>query len=107
MNDAWLHSLLLAFCPENIAQSQYVVIMIPNLDQFVKIIYGYIWLFPEIGVPPVIIHLNGTFHYKPTIVGIPHLWKPRYETTDQIFLQSKDASRTTHVTGKVMESHHC
>ena len=32
--------------------------------------------FPEIGVPPVIIHFHGIFHYKPTILGYLHLWKP-------------------------------
>ena len=25
-----------------------------------------------------IIHFNGIFHYKPTILGIPHFWKPLY-----------------------------
>ena len=25
---------------------------------------------------PQIIHFNGMFHYKPTILGYPHLWKP-------------------------------
>ena len=29
------------------------------------------------GVPPVIIHFNKKFHYKPTIfLGYLHLWKP-------------------------------
>ena len=28
-------------------------------------VYIYIWKFPEIGVPPVIIHFNEMFHYKP------------------------------------------
>ena len=30
------------------------------------------WRFPEIGVPTVIIHLNGILHYKPSICGYPH-----------------------------------
>jgi hypothetical protein len=30
------------------------------------------WGYPEI------IHLNRIFHYKPTILGIPYLWKPPY-----------------------------
>ena len=30
------------------------------------------------GVPPVIIHFNGVFPYKPSIWGYPHLWKPPY-----------------------------
>ena len=25
---------------------------------------------------PQIIHFNGTFHYKPSIMGVPNLWKP-------------------------------
>ena len=37
-----------------------------------------IWRFPEIGVPPVIIHFSRIFPYKPSILGIPHLWKPPY-----------------------------
>ena len=38
--------------------------------------------FPEIGLPlvtpgyPQIIHLNCFLHYKPSILGDPHLWKP-------------------------------
>ena len=28
---------------------------------------------------PEIIHLNRIFHYKPTILGILHLWNPPYE----------------------------
>ena len=36
------------------------------------------WRFPKIGVPPVIIHLNGTVHYTPSIWWYPHLWKPPY-----------------------------
>ena len=27
---------------------------------------------------PQIIHFNGMFHYKPTILGYPHLWKSPY-----------------------------
>ena len=30
------------------------------------------WWYPEI------IHFNRIFRYKPTILGIPHLWKPPY-----------------------------
>ena len=33
--------------------------------------------FPEIGVPPVLIHLNGIFHYEPSICT-PLEWKPPY-----------------------------
>ena len=36
------------------------------------------WLF-ETGGYPGIIHFSGIFHYKPTILGVPHLWKPPYE----------------------------
>ena len=28
---------------------------------------------------PQIIHLSGIFHYKPSILGIPHLWKPPFK----------------------------
>ena len=31
-----------------------------------------IWGVPKIGVPPVIIHFHGIFHYKPTIFGYAH-----------------------------------
>ena len=41
-------------------------------------------MFPEIGVPPVIIHFNGIFPYKPTIFGDPPLWKPPYESKHEI-----------------------
>ena len=36
----------------------------------------YIWSFREILNA---VHRN--FHYKPTILGIPHLWKPSYSMT--------------------------
>ena len=36
----------------------------------------YIWRFPEIGVPPNHPFLDGIFHYKLTILGIPHSRKP-------------------------------
>ena len=35
-----------------------------------------IWRFPIIVVYPQIIHFNRIFHYKPTIWGHLHLWKP-------------------------------
>ena len=38
-----------------------------------------IWRFPEIGVPSVLINVDGIFHYKPSIGGYHHLWKPPYE----------------------------
>ena len=31
-------------------------------------------------VPPTIIHFNRIFHYKPSILGILHVWKPPYCT---------------------------
>ena len=40
-----------------------------------------IWVFPEIGVPPVIIDFNRIFPYEPSIWGYPHLWKPPYTYT--------------------------
>jgi len=39
--------------------------------------------FPEIGVPPVIIHFN-RIPYKQSFFGYPHLWKP------QMCFQSKE-----------------
>ena len=36
-----------------------------------QLLQGKIWRFPEIGVP-VLIHLNGMFHYKPTSWGYLH-----------------------------------
>ena len=43
---------------------------------FMKVILT--WRLPEIGVPPVIIHFNGSFHHEPTILdtsicGKPHI----------------------------------
>ena len=32
-------------------------------------LHGDIWGFPSMGVPPVIIHFNGIFHYKPSSYG--------------------------------------
>ena len=46
--------------------------------------------FPKIGVPPVIIHFNGIFLYKPSILGYqyPHLWKPpfasQFKSTEEL-----------------------
>ena len=37
-----------------------------------------IWRFPEIGVPPNHRFIDRIFHYKPNILGIPHLWKLPY-----------------------------
>ena len=33
------------------------------------------WGFPEIGLPPVIIHFSGIFYYKPNHFGVPHFRK--------------------------------
>jgi hypothetical protein len=30
-----------------------------------------IWMFPEIGVPSVLINVDGIFHYKPSIINHP------------------------------------
>ena len=38
----------------------------------------YIWGFPEIRVPPVIIHFYAIFLYKASNLGDPHLWNPPY-----------------------------
>ena len=37
-----------------------------------------IWKFPEIGLPLNHLYWNGIFYCKPSILGIPHLWKPPY-----------------------------
>ena len=37
----------------------------------------YRWRFPKMGVLQII-HLNRNFHFKPSISGYPHLWKPLY-----------------------------
>ena len=37
---------------------------------------NFIWWFPEIGVPPALIHFRGTFPYKLFILRYPHLWNP-------------------------------
>ena len=52
-----------------------------------------IWWFPEIAVPPVIIHFNGTFPYKQSIWGYPHLWKPPYNKPLKYSFTSKKASK--------------
>ena len=44
------------------------------------------WWFPKMGVPPVIIHFNGTFQYKPCILfGYTHLWKPPFPGWCSVF----------------------
>ena len=35
----------------------------------------FLWVFPNIMVPPQIIHFNRVFHYKPSILGYPYFWK--------------------------------
>ena len=35
-------------------------------------IHRHIWRVPKLVVPPVIIHFNGIFHWKPSIWGYPH-----------------------------------
>ena len=37
-----------------------------------ELVLSTIWRFPKIGVPPVIIHIDGIFHYKPSFLGYPH-----------------------------------
>ena len=41
---------------------------------------------------PQIIHLNRIFHYKRSILGIPHWWKPRIRTNDNEMICSKQLS---------------
>ena len=40
--------------------------------------YIPIWRFPEMGVPPNNLIVSWIFHYKPSILGYPHLWNPSY-----------------------------
>ena len=51
-----------------------IVRMTGWLSQIAELFKASKWGFPEIGVPPVIIHFGGIVPYKPTILGIPHLW---------------------------------
>ena len=39
--------------------------------------------FPKWGYPQII-HFHGIFHYKPTILGYPHLWNPPYTLVDTV-----------------------
>ena len=41
---------------------------------------------------PQINHLNRLFHYKPPILGYPHLWKPPYRNTNNHYFQRNDVS---------------
>ena len=38
------------------------------------------------GVPLVIIHFHGIFHYKPSTLGIPHVWNPPHVDNPQVTL---------------------
>ena len=55
-------------------------------------IYSYIYEgFLKQG-DPQIIHFNGIFPYKPSILGYPHLWKPSYtHTMYQLHRSSQDS----------------
>ena len=52
----------------------------------ISIIYIYIWRFPKMEVPPVIIHFNGIFRNQPSSerpgyphdLGTPMTWEPPY-----------------------------
>ena len=43
------------------------------------------WMFPKMGVPLVIIHFNGIFHWKPSLIfgDIPILGAPRFSTLSE------------------------
>ena len=43
---------------------------------YLCILCGYVYWFPKIGVPPNHPFPDVIFHYKPNILGKPHLWKP-------------------------------
>ena len=44
----------------------------------IGVFFVLIWRFPKLGLPPVIIHFNRISPCKPSILGLPHLWKPPY-----------------------------
>ena len=48
--------------------------------------YFAIWRFPEIGVPPVIIHFNGIVHNKPPIWGYPFYGNPHIDCCRLVYL---------------------
>ena len=58
-----------------------VVLKIPELSKQSSKTLG-IWRFPKIGVPLVIIHFNGVFHYNASICGYRILWKPPFAKTE-------------------------
>ena len=56
-----------------------------------------IWRFPKVykvGVPPVIIHFNGSFPYKSSIWGYIHLWNPPISTSTESWIVSRCSSCT-------------
>ena len=44
---------------------------------FILISYS-IWMFPKMGVPPILSSFNRVFYYKPFILGYPFFWKHPY-----------------------------
>ena len=49
--------------------------MMASHETYMEIFWGMvkIWRFPEIGVPPVLIHFNGIFHeINHPAMGVPH-----------------------------------
>ena len=42
-----------------------------------KHLQNHMWRFPKMGYPQII-HFKGIFHYKPSILGILHLWTHPY-----------------------------
>ena len=46
-----------------------------------------IWGLPKMGVPPVIIHLNRIFPYKPSILGYHHFRKPPFDDAICVLMQ--------------------
>ena len=66
--------------PEGIHDMSILFPVYLNVFTMFFLIVGYtpvIWRFPRIGVPQII-YVNVIVHYKPSILGYPHLWKPPY-----------------------------
>ena len=56
-----------------------------------------IWRFPEIGVPPVVIHFGGIFPDKPSILRYPHLWKPPFRVTTWLRVTLRASPRASNI----------
>ena len=59
---------------------------------------AFMWGFTKIEVPPAIIHLNGTFPYKPSIWGYLRSWKASYPHVSTDKWYATPAVYTVHLT---------